>query len=68
MEQIGWSEMELKIIHLICQQYSQEEIAKEGNIRLADVNDYESKILKNIGAKSPVGIVIYAIKSGIFKP
>ena len=67
MKEIELSELEVKITQLICEQHSVEMISMELNLPIQKVKECEVNIQKKIGAKSEVGIVVYAIKNGIFK-
>ena len=67
-EKIKFSEKELEIIKLICEQYASKEIASETNLTLKTVEKYRDHIMNKTGAKNVVGIVVYAIRNGIYKP
>jgi DNA-binding CsgD family transcriptional regulator len=58
---------EVEIVQLICQQYSFEEISRKLSLPLNEIIDCQDEIQKKIGAKSEVGIVVFAIKNEIFK-
>jgi DNA-binding CsgD family transcriptional regulator len=68
MQTNNFSKKEIEIIKLICEQNNLEEIAIKSELNISEAKKYQKKIQQKIGAKSRVGIVIYAIKSGIFKP
>ena len=62
-----FSNKELDIIKLICVQASNKEIAEKLNLSIRTIEGYKDKIMEKIRAKNAAGIVIYAIKTGIYK-
>lgn len=63
----SFSEKEIKIIQFICQEFTNKEIGKELFLSDRTVEGYRVKILGKMNVKSTAGIVIYAIKNGIYK-
>jgi two-component system response regulator DegU len=59
---------ELEVLHLICMQLSAGEIGDKLCLSDNTVNNHRSSIMKKTGIHTTVGLVIYAIKNGIFKP
>lgn len=59
------SESDLKMIKLICDEHTTEEIAEIMCMSKHSVNQYRSKLLKKTNSKNIAGIVRYAIKNGI---
>jgi len=64
---IEFSDKELTIIRLICQEKTNREIADVLYLSTRTVEGYRLKILEKMDAKSTAGIVIYAIKNGLYK-
>lgn len=62
------SDKEKEIIDLICQQYTTKEIGEKLFMSPRTVEGYRLKILEKLEAKNTVGIVITAIKYGIYVP
>ena len=62
-----FSEKEIAIIRLICEEYSNKEIGEKLELSKRTVEGYREKILEKIDAKNSVGIVIYAIKNKIYE-
>lgn len=56
---------ELEVIKLICKEYTNKEIAEILSLSNRTIDGYRERILKKIGAKNTVGIVMYAVKNGI---
>ncbi len=56
---------ENEIVRLICQQLSSHEIAEKLKLTYGTIENYRRIIQKKIGAKSAVGIAIYAYKHGL---
>lgn len=63
-----FSEKEIEIIKLICQQFASKEIADMTDLTHRTVEKYRDNIMEKIGARNMVGIVVYAIRHGMFKP
>jgi DNA-binding NarL/FixJ family response regulator len=62
------NEREKEIICLICEQYSSKEIAEKLSNSVRTVESYRDRLLDKVGAKNVAGLVVYAIKNGIYKP
>jgi DNA-binding NarL/FixJ family response regulator len=58
---------EIQVIQLICSEYNTREIADELGIGKRTVESYRAAILKKIHARNTAGVIIYAIKNGLFK-
>jgi DNA-binding NarL/FixJ family response regulator len=63
-----FTETEKQIIGLICQQYSSKEIAEKMHLGIKTIESYRNKIFDKMGVKNMAGLVIYAIRAGLFKP
>jgi DNA-binding NarL/FixJ family response regulator len=61
-----FTEQEHKIIELICREYSTKQIGPEMGLTPKTVEHYRVRILKKIGAQNTAGIVVYAIRHGLF--
>jgi len=62
-----FSEKELMVMKLICQEKSNKEIASELNLSIRTIEGYRDRIQEKIGARNSAGIVVYAIKNNIYK-
>jgi len=62
-----FSQREIDIITLICQEASNKEIALKLFLSVRTIEGHREKIQEKIKAKNAAGIVIYAIKTGIYK-
>ncbi len=62
-----FTEKELQVIRLICRQSSNQEIAVKLKRSLRTVEGYRASILAKMKMKNTAGIVVYAIKAGIYK-
>ncbi len=60
-----FSDKELKVIKLICEELTNKEIAEKLNLSKRTVEGYREQILEKINAKNIVGVVLYAIKNKI---
>lgn len=63
-----FSEKEVEIIKLICDQHASKEIADKVSLTHRTVEKYRNKIMEKIGATNVAGIVVYAMTHGIYKP
>lgn len=62
------SEREIEIVKLLCEQFNAREIAQRMNLSEATVNNHRSNVMKKIGAHNTAGIIVYAIREGIYNP
>ena len=62
-----FTEREIMIIKLICQELSNTEIAHIMNLSRRTIEGYREKILEKIKGKNTAGIVLYAVKNQIFR-
>jgi DNA-binding NarL/FixJ family response regulator len=62
-----FSTRETEIIKLICEQFTNKEIAKTLKISIRTVESHREKIQEKTDAKNSIGVVIYAIKHGIYE-
>jgi DNA-binding CsgD family transcriptional regulator len=67
MKTVELIQQETKLVKLICKQFTSKEIAKKMDLGHRTVEDYRRKIIKKIRAKNTAGIVIYAVKNGMYK-
>ncbi len=62
-----FSEREVEIIRLICQELSSPEIARHMGLSKRTVEGYREQIMEKINAKNTAGIVMFAITNKIFE-
>lgn len=62
---VSFSDREIEIIKLICQQYTAQQIADTLFLSRRTVEGYRFKILEKMNAKNTAGVVIYALKNNI---
>jgi DNA-binding NarL/FixJ family response regulator len=67
MKQPEFSEREIKVMRLICQERSNREIASELYLSVRTIEGYREKIQEKINARNTAGIVVYAIKNKIYQ-
>ena len=63
-----FSAKEKEIIRLICEQYASKQIADMTQLTHRTVEKYRDRIMEKTGARNVVGIVIYAIRHGLYQP
>jgi DNA-binding CsgD family transcriptional regulator len=62
---IKFTPQEIKIINLICKQYSAIDIAAIMHLKPRTIENYRRRIQKKIGARNEVGIALYALLTGL---
>lgn len=66
LEKPDFSPKEIEIIVLICQQFTTKEIAEKLFLSIRTIDGYRDKIQEKMKARNGAGIVVYAIKYGIY--
>jgi len=66
-ETISFTSTELKIIHLVCEENTSEEIAEKLGMGKRTVEDHKSNIIRKMKVRNSVGILFFAIKNGLLK-
>ena len=69
----GWNKVqfssnEKEIMRLICEQRASKEIASMTGLAHRTVEKYRDRIMEKTGSKNMAGIVIFAIRNGLYKP
>jgi DNA-binding NarL/FixJ family response regulator len=67
MQKPEFSERETSIIQLICDQKSNKEIADILTLSIRTIEGYREKIQEKMKVQNTAGIVVFAIKNGIYK-
>lgn len=62
-----FNEKEKEVIRLICEELSNKEIASNLHLSIRTIEGYREKILEKMNVKNTAGIVVFAIKHGIYK-
>lgn len=65
-KKVGFIERERQIITLICEQYTNQEIAGKLFLGKRTIETYRDHIMRKMGVKNTAGIVLYAIRWGLF--
>lgn len=63
--QIGITDREKEVLVLICEQYSTAEIAEKLNLSSRTIERFRENLLVKTGSKNAIGLVLFAISSGI---
>ncbi len=63
--QTDLNDREIDVLRLVCQEYSNQEIAEKVFLSVRTVEGYRARLFEKTGSKNLVGLVIYAIKNGI---
>ncbi|MBS1526959.1 MAG: response regulator transcription factor [Bacteroidetes bacterium] len=64
-QNIELNDREIEILRLVCQEYSNQEIADKIFLSVRTVEGYRARLFEKTGSKNLVGLVIFAIKKGI---
>ena len=64
---IKFNDVELKIIRLICREFSNEEIGKKLGYSTRTIEKYRLVINKKMKVRNALGIFLYALRHGIIK-
>lgn len=65
-EKVMLTERELQVVQLLCQELTTKEIGERMNLSHRTIEGHRETILEKIKAKNTVGIVMYAIKNGLY--
>ncbi|MCG8321636.1 MAG: hypothetical protein MI921_19185 [Cytophagales bacterium] len=65
-ENANFSDIEIRIIQLICREFTTEEIAQATGRSKRSINKYRQKLLIKTGSTNAIGILKYAIRHQIF--
>ena len=65
---IQFTAREIQILQLLCSELTMKEIAEKMGIAYNTANSYRDNVASKIGIKSRIGIVMYAINNGFYKP
>lgn len=66
-EPVDFSETELSVMKLLCEQYVTKQIADMTNLTISTVEKTRTRIIEKTGSVNIVGVVIFAIRHGYFK-
>lgn len=64
-QNIELNDREIEVLKLVCQEYSNQEIADKIFLSVRTVEGYRARLFEKTGSKNLVGLVIFAIKNGI---
>jgi len=64
--EVRLSAREKEILHLICEQYTTREIAGALNLSIRTVESYRLSLHEKTRSRNSIGVVIYAIRHGLF--
>jgi DNA-binding NarL/FixJ family response regulator len=64
---IQLTDREKEIVVLICKELSNKEIATALDLKVRTIESHREKIQEKIGSRNMVGVVLFAIKTGLFK-
>jgi DNA-binding NarL/FixJ family response regulator len=64
---VSFSDREIAIIQLVCEQLSNKEIAEQLNLSPRTIESHRERIIEKMDVKNTVGLVIYAIRTKLYK-
>jgi DNA-binding NarL/FixJ family response regulator len=56
------------ILRYLCQELSTKEIADQMHIGISTIDKYRARLMEKLGTRNVAGLVVYAIKHGIYIP
>jgi DNA-binding NarL/FixJ family response regulator len=62
-----FTEREIEVLKLICEELTNQEIADKLNVSKRTIDGHRASLFEKSGAKNTAGLVIYAVKNGIYK-
>jgi DNA-binding NarL/FixJ family response regulator len=62
---VDFNEREIEVLKLVCQEYSNQEIADKICLSVRTVEGYRARLFEKTRSKNLVGLVILAVKTGI---
>ncbi len=66
-QEVKLTDKEREVLQLICQQYTNTEIAKKVFLSHRTVEGIRSSLLEKIGVRNTAGLVLYAVKHNIYE-
>jgi DNA-binding NarL/FixJ family response regulator len=60
-----FSEREIEVLRLVCQEYSNQEIADKIFLSVRTVEGYRARLFEKTRSKNLVGLVIFAVRTGL---
>ncbi len=67
-EKIDFNDREILIIQLICEEYTNKEIADRLYMSVRTVEGYRQRLIERMQVKNTAGLVIYAIQHDLYQP
>src|SRR3546814_1629730 len=64
-DEVELNEQEKDILRLICEEYTNMEIAEKLFLSVRTVEGYRTRLFEKIGSRNVAGLVIFAIRQGI---
>lgn len=61
------NQRETEVLHLLCQEYSNAQIADKMFLSVRTVEGYRTRLFEKTGAKNVVGLVTFALRKGIIQ-
>jgi DNA-binding CsgD family transcriptional regulator len=63
---VAFTKKELEVLALVCRQKTSKEISQILGISPRTVEGYREKMREKAGAKNQIGLILYAIRHGLF--
>lgn len=64
--QVAFTKKELEVLSLVCQQKTSKEISQILGLSPRTVEGYRERMREKAGAKNQIGLILYAIRHGLF--
>ncbi|MBN8719562.1 MAG: response regulator transcription factor [Sediminibacterium magnilacihabitans] len=63
-----FTDIELKIIRMICEEKTNPEMAFDLCLSIRTIENNRARVYEKLNVRSPAGVVIYAIRNGLYNP
>lgn len=64
---LSFSKKEIKVLRLICEEYSAKEIAEKMHLSKKTIDWYRDRLISKTGSKSTAGLIVFALKNNLLE-
>jgi len=62
-----FTDKELKVLKLLCKEYTNNEMAEALDLSPKTIEGYKSRLMEKTGAKSSIGLALFAVRNGLIR-
>ncbi len=63
----SFTDKELKVLKLLCKEYTNNEMAEALDLSPKTIEGYKSRLMEKTGAKSSIGLALFAVRNGLIR-